>query len=105
MSSTPPRICVVGAGISGLVVACLLKRKGVEVTLLEKEDRAGGNISTLKKDGYLLEQGPNNLLRNPELVRLVRELGIEGKVLGARPSAKRRYVLIDGKCGNSQPDR
>jgi oxygen-dependent protoporphyrinogen oxidase len=97
MSSTPPRICVVGAGISGLVVACLLKRKGVEVTLVEKEDRAGGNISTLKKDGYLLEQGPNNLLRNPELVRLVRELGIEGKVLGARPSAKRRYVLIDGK--------
>jgi oxygen-dependent protoporphyrinogen oxidase len=97
MSPTPHRVCVVGAGISGLVVSWLLKKKGIKVTLLEKEDRAGGNISTLRKDGYLLEQGPNNLLRNPELVRLVRELGIEGKVLGARPSAKRRFVLIGGK--------
>jgi protoporphyrinogen/coproporphyrinogen III oxidase len=97
MSAIPKRVCVIGAGISGLTVAYLLKRNGVAVTLLEKRSRAGGNISTLKIDGYLLEEGPNNLLRNPELVRLIRELGIENRVLGARPSAKKRFVLIDGK--------
>lgn len=38
------RVCVVGAGISGLRAAGLLASQGFEVTILEARDRIGGRI-------------------------------------------------------------
>jgi cation diffusion facilitator CzcD-associated flavoprotein CzcO len=38
----PPRVCVIGAGISGLVCAKVLKGDGFEVTVFEKESAIGG---------------------------------------------------------------
>jgi oxygen-dependent protoporphyrinogen oxidase len=91
------KICIIGGGISGLVAAFLLKKKGFEVTLFEKSGRVGGNIQTVNVDGFLIEYAPNSLLRSPRLVDLIRELKLEGQVLAANPSNKKRYVLRDGK--------
>jgi oxygen-dependent protoporphyrinogen oxidase len=91
------KVAVIGAGISGLTTAFLLKRKGADVTVFEACENVGGNVQTIQKDGYTIEQGPNSLLRSPRLVDLVRLLGLEDKVVAANPAAQKRYILADGK--------
>src|SRR5687768_15535 len=90
-------IGIIGGGISGLVAAFLLKKKGFNVELFEKSAAVGGNIQTIKRDGFLIEQGPNSLLKSPRLVDLIKELKLETELLPANPSAKKRYVLQNGK--------
>ncbi|MGI8670888.1 MAG: protoporphyrinogen oxidase [Aridibacter sp.] len=91
------KVCVIGGGISGLTVAFLLKKEGFEVTLFEKSARVGGNIQTVKIDGFLIEYAPNSLLKSPRLIDLIRELKLEKEILAANPSNKNRYVLLNGK--------
>ena len=91
------RICVIGGGISGLTSAFLLVSRGYNVTLFEADPYVGGNIRTETKDGFLLEHGPNSLLRSPQLVELIDALGLRNEVLPASPSAKKRFVLQGGE--------
>jgi oxygen-dependent protoporphyrinogen oxidase len=91
------KIAIIGGGISGLAAAFLLKNKGFEVALFEKSDRFGGNIQTVKIDGFLVEYAANSLLKSPRLVDLIKELNLESEVLTANPANKKRYVLQNGK--------
>jgi oxygen-dependent protoporphyrinogen oxidase len=91
------KVAVIGGGISGLTTAFLLKRKGIDVTVFEASGKVGGNVQTIQKDGYTIEQGPNSLLRSPRLIDLVRMLGLEGEVIAANPAAQKRYILSDGR--------
>lgn len=90
-------IAVIGGGISGLTTAYLLKRRGFDVTVFESSDTIGGNVQTIERDSYTVEQGPNSLLKSPRLVELVKLLRLEDKVLPAAESAQKRYILSDGK--------
>jgi oxygen-dependent protoporphyrinogen oxidase len=91
------KVCIIGGGISGLTVAFLLKKKGFQVTLFEKSERAGGNIQTVKIDDFLIEYAPNSLLKSPRLIDLIRELKLEDEVTAASAANKKRYVLQNGK--------
>jgi oxygen-dependent protoporphyrinogen oxidase len=91
------KIGIIGGGISGLTTAFLLKKKGFDVTVFEQADAVGGNIQTIQRDGYTVEQGPNSLLKAPRLINLVKLLKLENKVIAADESAKKRYILADGK--------
>jgi len=86
---------VIGAGISGLVCAYRLKALGVDVTLIEKSERAGGVIQTDRIDGYLIERGPNSSQGSEELLALVEELGITGELIEGDPKAP-AYVYFNG---------
>ena len=75
------RVVVVGAGIAGLVAARDLSRAGADVTVLESERRAGGVIVTERRDGFLVEGGPDGFLASePDLPALAAELGIADRV-------------------------
>jgi len=91
------KIGIIGGGISGLTTAYLLKRKGFAVTVFERAETAGGNVQTIERDGYTVEQGPNSLLKAPRLVDLVKLLKLEERVIAADESAKKRYILSGGK--------
>jgi oxygen-dependent protoporphyrinogen oxidase len=91
------KIGIIGGGISGLTAAFLLKGKNYDVTLFEKSERVGGNIQTVKIDGYAIEYAANSLLKSPRLVDLIRELNLEKEVTPANPANKKRYVLQNGK--------
>lgn len=91
------RIGISGGGISGLVAAFLLKRKGFEVSLFEKSERVSGNIQSVKINGFLIEYAPNSLLKSPRLIDLILELKLESQVLAANAVNKKRYVLRDGR--------
>jgi protoporphyrinogen/coproporphyrinogen III oxidase len=91
------KIGIIGSGISGLTAAFLLKKKGFEVVLFERSERAGGNIQTVEINDFLIEYAPNSLLKSPRLVDLIRELKLEAEVLAANPANKKRYVLRGGR--------
>jgi phytoene desaturase (3,4-didehydrolycopene-forming) len=57
-----PSAVVVGAGIGGLAVAGRLRRAGFEVTVLEKNDHAGGRCDTLQWRGHRFDTGPSFIL-------------------------------------------
>lgn len=50
---------IIGAGLGGLSIACLLAQKGYKVTVLEKNSHAGGRINTFKTKGFLFDLGPS----------------------------------------------
>jgi phytoene dehydrogenase-like protein len=57
-----PDVIVVGAGVSGLVAALELRRRGFSVQVLEASDDIGGRVRTDLVDGFLLDRGFQVLL-------------------------------------------
>ena len=90
-------VVVIGAGLSGLTCSFLLHRMGFDVLLLEKSNRFGGAIRSIRKNGFLIEAGPNSTLETtPLLTQLIRDVGIEEKKLYANDASKKRFILRDG---------
>jgi oxygen-dependent protoporphyrinogen oxidase len=87
---------VVGGGISGLVCAYALRKKGVEVQNVEASALAGGFLRSEKRDEYLLELGPQSFSGTAPLRELCAELGVADQLLQAPPAAP-RYVLVKGR--------
>jgi protoporphyrinogen oxidase len=52
-------VVVLGAGLAGLATAYELRRAGVGVTVIEKEDYAGGMATSWKCGPYWLDHGPH----------------------------------------------
>jgi len=96
MPGSPARALVVGGGISGLACAYRLKQLGVDVTLLEAQQSAGGLIGSVRKDGFLFDHGPQSFQGTDLLLDLIHELGIEDELQIANPKAP-RYVLRGGR--------
>ncbi|MBA2333131.1 MAG: FAD-dependent oxidoreductase [Actinobacteria bacterium] len=71
------KVAVVGSGISGLGAAYLLDRRH-DVTLFERDGRAGGHTHTIRHDGLALDTGflVHNTRNYPLLGRLLGELGV-----------------------------
>jgi oxygen-dependent protoporphyrinogen oxidase len=87
---------VIGAGITGLACAFRLRQLGIRVLVLEASDKAGGVISTVRRNGFLFEGGPQ-CPRFPKPVwTLIRELGLKDEFIAGDPRAK-RYILRNGK--------
>ncbi|MEX1012700.1 MAG: FAD-dependent oxidoreductase [Waddliaceae bacterium] len=75
-----PKIAVVGAGISGLVCAYQLQKKGADVSVFEKEALPGGRMSCLEKNGLCYDAGANFFVDNYKTLKgYCRELGIDEK--------------------------
>lgn len=75
-SSKPLLDCViVGAGISGLCIAQAIATKHGDtvgdVVVTEARDKVGGNISTVERDGYLWEEGPNSFQPSDPMLTMV----------------------------------
>lgn len=71
-------VIIVGAGISGLSTAWLLRQDPtIAVTVLEASPRPGGTAWTERRDGCLFEMGPNGFLDNrTSTVELCHSLGL-----------------------------
>ncbi len=50
---------VIGAGFGGLSAAALLAKDGFDVTVLEKNEQAGGRARVWEKDGFVFDMGPS----------------------------------------------
>ena len=91
-------VAIIGGGISGLAAAYYLGREGIPSTLIEAEARLGGVIRTDRANGCLIEAGPDSwLARKPWALGLVRELGLENRVIGSNDDRRKTYVARRGK--------
>ncbi|MQL71830.1 hypothetical protein Taro_004175 [Colocasia esculenta] len=95
---------VVGAGISGLCIAQALATRhagggagsATEVLVTEARDRVGGNITTVERDGYLWEEGPNSFQPSDPVLTMAVDSGLKDDLVLGDPNAP-RFVLWEGK--------
>ncbi|NXV21739.1 OXLA oxidase, partial [Cepphus grylle] len=76
----PANVVIVGAGISGLTAAKLLRDAGHKVFILETSNQVGGRIKTYRPEGqdWYVELGPMRLPGKHRLVReFIRQFGLK----------------------------
>lgn len=56
---TQPTAVVIGAGVAGLATACLLRRDGYDVVVLERLGQVGGRAGVLEDEGFRWDMGPS----------------------------------------------
>jgi oxygen-dependent protoporphyrinogen oxidase len=79
-------VAIIGAGITGLVAACEVHRRGARPVIFEASPRIGGLIRTEHSEGFTIEAGPDSVLGSkPAGLELIRDLGLEGEVQTVRP--------------------
>ena len=97
------RIAIIGGGIAGLSAAFYLekaRRAGADVqwALFEKSDRLGGVIQTERRDGFVIEAGPDSFLSiKPDASRLCQELGIGDQLIPSNDATRKTYILVKGR--------
>ncbi|MEE1063557.1 MAG: protoporphyrinogen oxidase [Paludibacteraceae bacterium] len=86
-------VVVIGAGITGLTCAFQLKRRGANVTVLECQDRIGGQINSQHIGDFIFESGPNTgVVKHPEVAELFEQLNGACELETALESSKRRLI-------------
>jgi oxygen-dependent protoporphyrinogen oxidase len=98
------KVIIIGGGISGLSTAWLLRAKAqaagkeLEITLLEKEERVGGKIWSIREEGYICEWGPNGFLDSkPQTLELCSAIGISGNLHRSNDNARKRFIYSGGE--------
>ncbi|MDN7247321.1 protoporphyrinogen oxidase [Planococcus shenhongbingii] len=102
MTERTRKVAVVGGGITGLSAAYYLQKQAkeqnisLEVTLIEATHRLGGKIQTLRKNGFVIERGPDSFLARTNSINLLaKELGIDDQLIESR--AGKTYVMVEDK--------
>src|SRR5437879_3087470 len=75
-------VAVVGAGLAGLAAAGELREAGADTILLDAGRRPGGMIVTERRDGFVVEGGPDGFLAaEPDIQDLARAVGIGDRLV------------------------
>lgn len=98
------RIAIVGGGLTGLSAAFYACRLADEagirasVAVFESSNRLGGKVNTLRRDGFVIERGPDSFLgRKLPMLHLAKDLGLLGELVGTNPAAVKTYLAHGGK--------
>ena len=97
-------VVVIGGGISGLAAAHRLierrneVREPLQVTLLEAGARVGGVIRTERRDGFLIEAGPDSFIsEKPEGLNLVKRLDLGADLIETNHEHRRSFIVRHGQ--------
>lgn len=95
MTTNKKKVAIIGGGITGLAAAFYLNRQEndrFDFTLFEQSERLGGKIQTVKRDGFVIERGPDSLVsRKPSGITLVKDAGLEADLVNN--ATGQAYVL------------
>ncbi|AWB44132.1 protoporphyrinogen oxidase [Paenibacillus sp. CAA11] len=105
MSDSSSRdVVIIGGGLTGLSAAFYIRKfyteKGItpHISVLEQSDTMGGKISTLRKDGFVIEKGPDSFLaRKVAMTDLAKEIGLEQELVSQNPESKKTYIVSKGQ--------
>lgn len=102
MSEQKKRVVIVGGGITGLSAAFYMQKAAreqnlpIEVTLIEATNRLGGKIQTVRRDGFVIERGPDSfLIRKKSMGTFANDLGIGDDLV--RNATGQAYILMNGE--------
>lgn len=73
------KIGIIGAGFGGLTTACLLAKKGYDVTLIEKNSSTGGRARKFTENGFTFDMGPSWYLMPDTINEIFELLGTTAK--------------------------
>ena len=91
-------IAIIGAGLTGLTTAFWLTRAGKKIHIIERQDRAGGQIRTFQENGFVYESGPNTgVVSYPEVAELFAALSPDCTLETAREESKKRWIWKGNK--------
>ena len=91
---------IIGAGLSGLTTAYLLRSRcyGHSLLLLEKSQRTGGALRTLSEEGFTTEWAAHGFLDNcRESRELLAETGLESECVRAPLGRFVRHICLSGR--------
>lgn len=90
-----PHVVVIGAGLTGLAAAYELTRRGIAVTVIEKDEQIGGLAASFKINGQYLEKFYHHCFKNDQhVIQLLKELDCQNQLL-YRPA--RTGIYLDNK--------
>lgn len=82
------RVVVIGAGVAGLVAARRLRSHGMEVTVVEADERVGGQVRTEEFCERPVDVGAESIhLGAPALAEVVAEAGLTDAAVGSNPGS------------------
>ncbi len=95
MRTAVEHVAVVGAGVAGLAAGWALARAGARVTVIERTRRVGGLVESERPGpGLLIEHGADGLLLGkPGGLPMLRELGLDGRLVRGGRAPRRALVL------------
>jgi oxygen-dependent protoporphyrinogen oxidase len=93
------RIAIIGGGIAGVTAVWQVARLGAnEVTLFEASSRLGGTVETVRRDGLVVDCGPDGWVSDkPWAEELARELGLGDELIGSKDDGRVTYIVQGGK--------
>jgi oxygen-dependent protoporphyrinogen oxidase len=94
------RVVIVGGGITGLAAAHALEKSAerCEVRIVEAASRLGGNLLTLRHNGFIIDAGPDSwVAAKPHATRLARDVGLADELIGTRADTRRVYIVWQRK--------
>ncbi|HSL96463.1 MAG TPA: protoporphyrinogen oxidase, partial [Thermoleophilia bacterium] len=97
------RIVVVGGGMTGLGAARALEDARaadpfIDWVLYEAEPRLGGKVHTVRRDGFVVEGGPDSaIIEKPWPIQMARRLGIGDRLLDSNEDVRRSFVYARGR--------
>ncbi len=98
------KVVIVGGGIAGLSAALeasgrLGGRKGEtpRVEILEASGSAGGTISTVCKDGFVMERGPDSFFADEETLEFCSRIGISSRLMETSVRDRKVFVMENGR--------
>jgi oxygen-dependent protoporphyrinogen oxidase len=90
------KVAIIGGGIAGVSAAYELARAGADFTLYEASHRLGGIVETVRRDGFVIECGPDSwVTEKPWARELAVELGLDAEILPSNDGQRRTYIVQD----------
>jgi oxygen-dependent protoporphyrinogen oxidase len=101
---TERRVLIIGGGIAGLSSAYRLREAAraqglaLSLTVAEAAEGWGGVTRSSRRDGFLLEHGPDAIIRiKPAGLKLIRDLGLEDRIQDTDPAHRTACILRRGR--------
>lgn len=102
MKEQRKKVVIIGGGITGLSAAFYMQKEArekglaLDVLLVEASNRLGGKIQTVRRDGFIIERGPDSfLIRKKSIGILAKDLGIEDELV--KNATGQAYIFVNGK--------
>jgi oxygen-dependent protoporphyrinogen oxidase len=99
-AADPPRVAIIGGGISGLAAAHRLGEldPSLGTTVFEAAPELGGVLRTQRVQGYLLEHSADNFLSSiPAAMELCQRLGFAAELVPTEADRRRALVALGGR--------
>ncbi len=91
------KVCVIGAGLGGLLSAALLSGMGFEVEVFEKLPFYGGRFTSINYRGFEVSTGALHMIPHGSkgpLAALLKKAGSKVKIIDSRPEAE---IFLNGE--------